>query len=83
MQTLYRANHFSGLIEEVDIISGTPAFVTLTNGRKEQRVSEIQTYHETREEAKQAILNRLLARQRAISDQIESIERKIKRASAL
>ena len=72
-----------GQIEEVEIKSETPSFVTLPNGRRDARVSQYTEYHESREAAKQAILSRLLAKKRTLASQIQRLESDIEKANAL
>lgn len=83
MKILYRAEHSFGQIEPVEIKSETPAFVTLAKGYREARVSEYVTYHQSKEDAKQAILNRLLARKKTLTSQIQRLESEIEKANAL
>lgn len=83
MRTLYLAKFSFCKIFEVKIVSETPMFVTRYDGKREKRVSEYSGYYETREEAKQAILSRLLAKKHLLLWQIAGIEREIEKASAL
>jgi hypothetical protein len=70
-------------IFEVKIVSETPIFVTRYDGKREKRVSKYSGYYETREEAKQAILSRLLAKRQMLLWQIKSVEIEFAKASAL
>lgn len=83
MRTLYLAEFLSCEITEVQIISETAEFVTTKSGRRDKRSSTHAEYHETRENAKEAILNRLFSKKRMLFEQIKGVEREIEKASAL
>ena len=83
MRTLFMVKFPFWGIFEVKIVSETPGFVTRYDGKREKRVSEYSGYYETREEAKQAILNRLLEKKRILFQQVSAIEREIEKATAL
>ena len=84
MRTLYLAKYSFCKISEVKISSETPDFVTRAdNGQREKRFSDYAGFYETRENAKEAILNRLFSKKRMLFEQIADAEREIEKASAL
>lgn len=83
MRTLFFVNHHILEINKVKIVSETDAFVILTNGRRSKKVGDFWAYYETREDAKQAILNRLLEKRHSLFVQMSEIEMEIEKATAL
>jgi len=84
MKKYYLAKYGYVGIEEVDVISETASFVTLANGnRREAKVTNYGTYHQTREAAKADILERLMGKKNGLFLQIAAIEREIEKANQL
>ena len=84
MATWYLAKpNFNLRIEEVEVVSETPAFVTLKSGRKKKKVGKYGEYFKDREDAKACIIRK---KEGEISDLLAQIEQKkaeIEKANAL
>ena len=83
MITYYHAQFNTIHISEIEIVSETPAFVTLKSGRREAKQSQYHAFHTSHEAAKSDILARLEEKRRTRQIQLEWVESEIEKANAL
>lgn len=77
----YRATHYSGKISAVEVTRETDSSVFILSGlgaeRRRAKTTEYESYHDTFEEAREALSNRLRAKLAYAKSKVDALESKL------